>query len=181
MYHVNTHLTSVFVYFLTCPFCKCHSRHSLSKHPGVYLMWRSSHAPREGCQKFRKRLTSQLGHISLHTHQLFKNPEMSALQSLIRRTASRAPTQTSVLRSYLWNSASQPRRTFAASAVVAAEQDADPLQSAADGARGEALIRQKLQDKFNPSRLDVQDVSGKSNYPVSLYTLKWRHQTPNAY
>ncbi|KAG8941875.1 hypothetical protein FRC04_004052 [Tulasnella sp. 424] len=89
---------------------------------------------------------------------------MSALQSLIRRTASRAPTQTSALRSHLWNSASQPRRTFAASAVVAAEQDADPLQSAADGARGEALIRQKLQDKFNPSRLDVQDVSASSAF-----------------
>ncbi|KAG8918471.1 hypothetical protein FRC00_012449 [Tulasnella sp. 408] len=57
---------------------------------------------------------------------------------------------------------SQPQRTFAASAAVAAEQDADPLQS--NATRGEALIREKLQNRFNPSRLDVQDVSASSAF-----------------
>ncbi|KIO28577.1 hypothetical protein M407DRAFT_71616 [Tulasnella calospora MUT 4182] len=73
---------------------------------------------------------------------------------------------------------SQPQRTFAASAVVAAEQDADPLQSS-NTTRGEELIREKLQNRFSPSKLDVQDVSGGCGtfYAISIASSAFKGLT----
>ncbi|KAG8993249.1 hypothetical protein FRB90_000742 [Tulasnella sp. 427] len=79
---------------------------------------------------------------------------MSALQNLVRRAA--FTSRTVALRALV--------RTFASSPTVFHTQDAEPLQSASSTTAGETLIRQKLETKFKPTRLDVQDVSASSAF-----------------